>query len=94
MKRILVVNDSVELLEMMKTLLQLQGHDTILRSYPLLKLEETEDMKSDLIILDILFGNQQPIGWAMLDCGHSCHYLYSGPQRGPGAANSTSHLKE
>lgn len=54
MKRILVVNDSVELLEMMKTLLQLQGHEPILRSYPLLKLEETEDMKPDLIILDIL----------------------------------------
>lgn len=67
MKRILVVNDSVELLEMMKTLLQLQGHEPILRSYPLLKLEEIEDMKPDLIILDILFGNQQPIGWVMLD---------------------------
>ncbi len=67
MKRILVVNDSVELLEMMKTLLQLQGYEAILRSYPLLKLEEIEDMKPDLIILDILFGNQQPIGWAMLD---------------------------
>lgn len=67
MKRILVVNNSVELLEMMKTLLQLQGYEAILRSYPLLKLEEIEDMKPDLIILDILFGNQQPIGWAMLD---------------------------
>jgi len=67
MKRILVVNDSVELLEMMKTLLQLQGHEPILRCYPLLKLEEIEDMKPDLIILDILFGNQLPIGWIMLD---------------------------
>lgn len=51
----------------MKTLLQLQGYEAILRSYPLLKLEEIEDMKPDLIILDILFGNQQPTGWAMLD---------------------------
>ena len=38
-----------------------------MRSYPLFKLKEIEDMKPDLIILDILFGNQQPIGWVMLN---------------------------
>ena len=67
MKRVLVVNDSLELLEMMGMLLQSQGYKPILHSYPLLNLNKIEQIKPDLIILDILFGNQQFIGWHMLD---------------------------
>src|SRR5947209_3970080 len=67
MKRILVVNDSHDLLELMGTLLQAQGYEPILRSYPILNLKLIEALQPDLIILDILFGNQEPIGWHMLD---------------------------
>src|SRR5438105_13162134 len=38
MKRILLVNDSKELLELMGTLLQAQGYEPILRSYRILTL--------------------------------------------------------
>ena len=67
MKRILLVNDSQDLLELMGTLLHAQGYEPILRSYPILNLSMIEALEPDLIILDILFGNQQPIGWHMLD---------------------------
>ena len=67
MKRILLVNDSKELLELMGTLLQAQGYEPILRSYPILDLNMIVALRPDLIILDILFGNQQAIGWSMLD---------------------------
>ena len=67
MKRILLFNDSKELLELMGTLLQAQGYEPILRSYPILNLNMIVALRPDLIILDILFGNQQAIGWSMLD---------------------------
>lgn len=67
MKRILVVNDSQELLAFMETLLQAQGYEPILLSYPLLHLDMIEALQPDLIILDILMGSQEPIGWHMLD---------------------------
>ena len=67
MKRILLVNDSQDLLELMGTLLHAQGYEPILRSYPILNLSMIEALEPDLIILDILFGNQQAIGWSMLD---------------------------
>ena len=67
MKHILVVNDSVEFLKLMGTLLKAQGYEPILYSYPILNLTAIERIKPDLIILNILFGSQQPIGWHMLD---------------------------
>ena len=67
MKRILLVNDSKELLQLMSTLLQAQGYEPLLRSYPILNLNMIIALRPDLIILDIVFGNQQAIGWSMLD---------------------------
>lgn len=67
MKRILLVNDSKELLELMGTLLKAQGYEPLLRSYPILNLNMIIALRPDLIILDIMFGNQQAIGWSMLD---------------------------
>ena len=67
MKRILLVNDSKELLELMGTLLKAQGYEPLLRSYPILNLNMIIALRPDLIILDIIFGNQQAIGWSMLD---------------------------
>lgn len=67
MKRILVVNNSSELLVLLGTLLQAQGYEPILRSYPILSVNMIEALQPDLIILDIVFGNQQTIGWQMLD---------------------------
>jgi CheY-like chemotaxis protein len=67
MKRILLVNDSKELLELMGTLLKAQGYEPLLRSYPILNLNMIIALRPDLIILDIVFGNQQAVGWSMLD---------------------------
>ena len=53
MKRILLINDSQDLLELMGTLLHAQGYEPILRSYPILNLSMIEALEPDLIILDL-----------------------------------------
>lgn len=63
--RILVINDTQDILEMFQLLLEEEGYEVVLASYPLQKVSEIEHIKPDLIILDMLFGNQ-PLGWQML----------------------------
>jgi len=65
MARILVVNDTQELLEMFRTLLEMEGYDVVLSGMPILKVSEVEQIKPDLIILDLIFGDQKT-GWQML----------------------------
>ena len=65
MTRILVVNDTQELLEMFRLLLEGEGYEVILSGMPILKIKEVEQIKPDLIILDIVFGDQKS-GWQML----------------------------
>ena len=64
-KRILVVNDTQAILEMFRMLLEEDGYEVILSSYPLQKVDEIEQLQPDLIILDFMFGEQK-IGWQML----------------------------
>lgn len=66
MARILVINDTQELLELFRLLLEPEGHKVILSGTPILKVHEVEEIHPDLIILDILFGDRA-IGWQMLE---------------------------
>lgn len=65
MARILVINDTQELLELFRMLLEREGHEVILAGMPILKVREVEDMQPDLIVLDILFGDRT-VGWQIL----------------------------
>lgn len=65
MARILVINDTQELLEMFRLLLEQEGYEVILSGMPILKVGEVEAIQPDLIILDIIFGDRKT-GWQML----------------------------
>jgi len=65
MTRILVVNDTQELLEMFRMLLETEGYDVVLSGMPILKVSEVEQIQPALIILDLIFGDQKT-GWQML----------------------------
>ncbi len=63
--RILVMNDTQEILELFRLLLEQEGYEVILSSFPLQKVAEIEQIKPDIIILDFLFGDKK-LGWQML----------------------------
>ncbi len=63
--RILVVNDTQEILELFRLLLEDEGYEVMLSSFPIQKVTEIEQMHPDLIILDFVFGDQKS-GWQML----------------------------
>lgn len=65
MTRILVINDTQELLEMFRLLLEEEGYDVVLSGMPILKVKEIEDIHPNLIILDLIFGDQKT-GWQIL----------------------------
>jgi DNA-binding response OmpR family regulator len=65
MTRILAINDTQELLEMFRMLLEMEGYDVVLSGMPILKVSEVEQIRPDLIILDLIFGDQKT-GWQML----------------------------
>ena len=62
---ILVINDTQELLEMFRMLLEEEGYEVVLSGMPILKVGEVEQIQPDLIILDIIFGDHKT-GWQML----------------------------
>jgi DNA-binding response OmpR family regulator len=64
--RILVVNDTQEILELFRMLLEEEeGHEVILSGFPFEQISDVEKIKPDLIILDFIFGDQKS-GWQML----------------------------
>lgn len=63
--RILVVNDTQEILDTFRELLQEEGYEAILYSYAIMDMHEIERINPDLIILDYIFGGEQS-GWQML----------------------------
>jgi DNA-binding response OmpR family regulator len=66
MARILVVNDTQEILELFRMLLEEEeGHEVILSGFPFEQISDVEKIKPDLIILDFIFGDQRS-GWQML----------------------------
>jgi DNA-binding response OmpR family regulator len=65
MARILVVNDTQEILELFRELLEGEGYQVILSGNPLQQVREVEEIHPDLIILDLIFGAEKS-GWQML----------------------------
>ena len=64
--RILVVNDTQEILDLFQIILESEGYKVVLSSFPFKHTGEIEEIKPDLIILDFLFGDKQ-MGWQMLE---------------------------
>jgi len=64
--RILVINDTQEILEMFQELLgEEEGYDVVLYSYAPREMHEIEEIHPDLIILDYIFGTEKS-GWQTL----------------------------
>lgn len=63
--RIMVVNDTQEILELFREILTDEGYEVFLYSYGIQDLAEVERVQPDLIILDHLIGGEA-VGWQML----------------------------
>lgn len=63
--RIMVVNDTQEILDMFRDLLEQEGYEVVLYSYAIQDLDEILRHKPDLIILDYIFGAERT-GWQLL----------------------------
>ena len=63
--RILVVNDTQEILELFRILLEGEGYEVILAGFPIQQVSDIERINPDLIILDFVFDDQKT-GWQML----------------------------
>ena len=63
--RILVINDTQEILELFRMLLEEEGYEVVLAGFPIQQISDIEQIKPDLIILDFVFGDQKT-GWQML----------------------------
>ena len=63
--RILVVNDTQEILELFRMLLEGEGYEVVLSGFPIQQMSDIEQIHPDLIILDLVFGDQKS-GWQML----------------------------
>ena len=65
-KRVLVVNDTQEILELFEDILRPMGLDVTLMSFAPRELERVREAKADLIILDFVFGEKELMGWQLL----------------------------
>jgi CheY-like chemotaxis protein len=65
-KRVLVVNDTQEILELFDAILEPMGLETVLMSYAPRELDRIRQVAPDLIILDFLMGDREPLGWQLL----------------------------
>ena len=63
--RILVVNDTQEILELFRMILEGEGHEVVLAGFPIQQIQDVVEIDPDLIILDFVFGDQK-MGWQML----------------------------
>jgi DNA-binding response OmpR family regulator len=64
--RILVVNDTQEILELFRAILEDTGYEVALLSYAPQELLEVQRINPDLIILDLVFGIER-VGMQLLD---------------------------
>jgi CheY-like chemotaxis protein len=65
-KRVLVVNDTQEILELFEEILQAMDFDVILMSYAPRELDRIREVNPDLIVLDFLMGDRELMGWQLL----------------------------
>ena len=64
-KRILVVNDTQEILELMQELLEEEGY-RVTTSLALLDIDKIKTLAPDVIVQDLLFEAMQELGWKFL----------------------------
>src|SRR5881398_2452533 len=65
-KKIMVVNDTQEILELFRQILEEEaGYDVVLCSFEPHMLENVKDIKPDLIISDHVFGEEK-VGWQFI----------------------------
>ncbi len=65
-KRVLVVNDTQEILELFQDILEAMGFDVVLMSYAPHELDRVREIAPDLIVLDFLMGERELLGWQLL----------------------------
>ncbi len=65
-KRVLVVNDTQEILELFDDILSEMGLEVIQMTYAPRELERVRETKADLVILDLVFGERELLGWQLL----------------------------
>ncbi len=63
--RIMVINDTQEILELFREILTDEGYEVLLYSYGIQDMTEVECVKPDLIVLDHMIGGEA-VGWQML----------------------------
>lgn len=64
-ERILVVNDTQEILDLFCELLKDEGYDVVLSGFPVQQISDVDKIDPDLIILDLVFGSEKA-GFQML----------------------------
>jgi CheY-like chemotaxis protein len=64
--RVLVVNDTQEILELFQDILEGMGYEVVLMSYAPRELDRIRQVNPDLIILDFLMGDRELLGWQLL----------------------------
>lgn len=65
-QRILVINDTQEILDLFRDLLEGEGYEVVLFSYAPHEIAEIDRVQPDLIIIDLIFG-QEVLGWQLLE---------------------------
>ncbi len=65
-KRVLVVNDTQEILELFDDILSEMGLEVVQMTYAPRELQRIRETKPDLIILDLVFGERELLGWQLL----------------------------
>lgn len=65
-KRVLVVNDTQEILELFDDILDGMGFEVVLMSYAPRELQRIRDVEPDIIVLDFIMGDRELLGWQLL----------------------------
>ncbi len=65
-KRVLVVNDTQEILELFDDILGEMGLEVVQMTYAPRELERVHEVKADLVVLDLVFGEREVLGWQLL----------------------------
>jgi CheY-like chemotaxis protein len=66
-KRVLVINDTKEILELFRDVLEREmGHEVILMSFAPDELERIVEQRPDLVIVDFMIGEREMEGWQLL----------------------------
>ncbi len=65
MKRVLVINDTQEILDLFDEILSEEGYEVYMYSYAIRDMAEIERVNPDVIILDLMFGGEAT-GWQLM----------------------------